>query len=217
MTHDDDHNTHNLTDADAAALSRQLDALGRAEAAEACPGLESAVFAASRAHLMATPTDVFAIAAEVDKLAQHEQANASPRLEQQAFELSREAVASGRFAAPVESEPSLHIHEARARRSSRGHLLGLSLRIAAALALLVGAGVMVNRFTPASPQLAANNSRHTSETNTAELASRISTEMDALFEAMTLDAARDDVSLDTSRDADWDANWVDELFSQESL
>ena len=82
------------------------------------------------------------------------------------------------------------------------------------LLLLVGASVMVSRLWPATPQMAANPQP---EPTAAELASRIGTEMDALFEAMTLDGSRDDVSMDTTREADWDANWVDELFSQESL
>lgn len=210
-----DHVTPTTPDAELAATARLLDSLGRAEARCAPAGLEASVFAASRMRLVTTPPDVIAIAGDVDILARQESLRAAENLEQQAFELSREAVASGRFVPPEsEQDHPKRVHAAAPHRWSRAARIGVALRVAAGLLLLVGASVMVSRLSPGTPQLVVAPQP---ESTAAELASRIGTEMDALFETMILDGSRDDMSLDTTREHDWDASWVDELFSQESL
>lgn len=212
---DHDHTTPATPDAELAATARLLDALGRAEAGDAPAGFEGSVFAASRMRLVATPPDVVAIAGDVDALARRETMGATANLEQQAFELSREAVASGRFVPPAhERAQPMRLYAPVPRHWSRAARLGMALRVAAGLLLLVGASMTVSRLWPGTQQVVVAPQP---EPTAAELASRISTEMDALFETMTLDGSRDDVSLDTTRENDWDANWVDELFSQESL
>jgi hypothetical protein len=213
--HDHDHATPATPDAELAATARLLDALGHAEAESAPAGLEASVFAASRMRLLATPPDLIAIAGDVDALARQESLRGAENLEQQAFELSREAVASGRFVPPAhERAQPMRLYAPVLRHWSRAARLGLALRVAAGLLLLVGASVTVSRLWPGTQQVVVAPQP---EPTAAELASRISTEMDALFETMTLDGSRDDVSLETTRENDWDANWVDELFSQESL
>jgi|GEM_PF-2548924 len=197
---------------DLAALVTNLDALAAAEASFAPARLEDSIFATSCASLTRAHADIAPVADALDALAHREQQVASTNLESRAFELSREAITSGRAAMGpatlrlVGSAPADHaspIIVARPWRSSH--------RFMALAAALAAAGLGISIYTTMRSTITI-----TLVENTPNLSENLDTELNTLFEVMETSYSEAS-SPSRAVEPTLDANWLEEVYGQESL
>lgn len=186
------HEHENIPD-DVRDVSEALDALGASERDSACAGLEARIFSATAMAAAATPTDVAAVESAAERLGQQERESAAPGLEDRVYVLTAARLGGVR------------------RIVGRVSLARGWMRMAAAVAVLVGAG-MVWWATREAPRLVPQGETPDVAAFKSDLEAFLAMEEEDAFEAefdvIYAKAALLDDTLESS--------WIDdELFSVE--